>query len=89
VSELLEAAFRALPRGRSARELTRVAKLLRESGDPEVEAILGAPFGDEEARDRLEEVAERAGRLGVIVVDLKWAYQRPEEFARSVAASKR
>jgi hypothetical protein len=81
VSDLLHAALGAVDPGPGYwRSLTTVANLLRESGDPEVEALLGPPLSDREAWERLCAFADGLEGGGLLALDLKTAYLNPNAY---------
>ncbi len=80
MSDLVFAAFQALGRGPTRREVELVAKALRESGDEEALAPfqpLGGEYFDHEACSAVTEIAERAGAGGLVALDLYTEVIRP------------
>lgn len=80
MSGLLLNAFRALGPGATRREIASVAAALRNSGDEEVEGLLG----DCEGWERLEAIADEGGAYGLVALDLVMAFRNPEGFAKLV-----
>ena len=74
MSELVSAAFDALGMSATKRDVARVARALRATGDADVFALFGepdpdAPF-DHEACAAVAEIAVRAGAGGLVALDL-------------------
>jgi hypothetical protein len=80
LSALLFNAFKALGPGPQRREIATVAKALRESGDEEVQALLG----DRENWDWCCEIADAAGAYGFVALDLVMAFTNPVGFAKLI-----
>ena len=81
MSELVFAAFQALGMSAARRDVARVAKALRATGDADVFALFGepgpdAPF-DREACAAVAEIAVRAGAGGLVALDLYTEFVRP------------
>jgi hypothetical protein len=81
VSELVFAAFKALGMAATRRDVARVAKALRETGDADVFALFGEPDPDgafdREACAAVAEIANRAGAGGLVALDLYTEFVRP------------
>lgn len=71
MTELLRGAFTALGPGPTRGELAYVVETLQRSGDRETLAVLdAAAAGDDDALKRLHAIAERAGSLAVLGLDM-------------------
>jgi hypothetical protein len=81
VSKLVFAAFEALGMAATKRDVARVAKALRETGDADVIALFGEPDPDgpfdREACAAVAEIAVRAGAGGLVALDLYTEFIRP------------
>lgn len=78
MSELLSRAFAALGPGPTWRELELVASTLRESGDEEAIALLGAGVDGDEFKG-LTELAAASGSSGFVALDLATVFANPGE----------
>ena len=81
MSEIVFAAFEALGVAATRRDVARVARALRATGDADVFALFGepdpdAPF-DHEACAAVGEIADRAGAGRLVALDLYTEFLRP------------